>query len=537
MVPTPARIKPLPPATSALIAAGEIIHSPQDVLKELLENALDAASTSIVIEMSQGGLERLIVRDNGHGILAEDLSQAPLRYTTSKLQHVDELRGLLTYGFRGEALFSISAVSNFTLRSRPATQEQGHQIRLWSPQREWEEQDCAMNVGTEVYCEHLFAPMPVRRQFLKSARLESRRCVQTAMNVLLMHPHCQVRCLDQGSTQIHWPVAQNLLQRLTRAFQLPEQAWEIFEHECDRGVIKIWYCPDHTRGLEQYWYCHQRWFSDKALTRLAQQFFEQGMLIIDLAIGRDAIDVNYHPQKHEIDFVRKEGLMASLTDIFQATARQKERVLASSSRSIKAQSLAPQSQYTSTPQVREFLADQQGTQRQARANPLINLRRPEPTPPRAVVAHQPMKKSPTPVVEESGWVFLGKNHALYQGTERLLMIDPEKLGSSLCARQSQVALLLPIKLTEASEAFLSNWPCRLGHLQIEAAPKAWDRFWLVALFADFESQPWWYRRFYQGQSPLWGQLNDEQAVLNAAKESDSFIRDLPYEDCCERLAP
>lgn len=531
------RIKELPAATSALIAAGEIIHGPSDVLKELLENALDAGATKLTVELSQGGIEKIFVRDNGCGMVAEDLQYAPKRYTTSKIEHVDELKNLMTYGFRGEALFSISSVSNFTLRSRPHDQEYGYQIRLWSPLRQWEEKKYAMEPGTEVLCEHLFAPLPVRRQFLKSPRLEARRCLQTVINVLLMHPHCGAICFDQGMTQLNWSSSENFLQRFSKAFNTPNSDWTVIEHACDRGVLKIWYYPDSKKSLEQFWYCHRRWFSDKGLVRLAQQFFEEGLLIIDLEIHRASIDVNFHPQKREIDFMRKEGLIASLTDIFHTIKPKKdiflkEKVpsqLQSSGLSLLAESLSPLCKqrgqtYAGSPR--------QATERMASSvqEQSVAVGRQD------IFTQQIVKPKGFENKKESPWFFISRSKAFYDSGLGVMCFNPEKLGVYLSAQQGLQDLILPINVQPELADYLKAWSCRCHNNQIEAIPRLWDRFWMTAIVADFQATASWYRRFYQGLTgPVWEKLIDKENVATAFSKSQSLIKFMSYEEFGERL--
>lgn len=530
------RIKELPAATSALIAAGEIIHGPSDVLKELLENALDAGATKIVVELSQGGIEKILVRDNGCGILSDDLKYAPKRYTTSKLSHVDELKSLMTYGFRGEALFSISSVSNFTLRSRPQEQEFGYQLRLWSPLREWEQQKCAMASGTEVLCEHLFAPLPVRRQFLKSPRLEARRCFQTVTNILLMHPHCSVSCSDHGMTQINWPSSDNLVQRFSKVFNAPVLNWIFVEHACDRGVIKIWYYPDSTKALEQYWYCHRRWFADKSLMRLAQQFFEEGILVIDLEIHRASIDVNFHPQKHEIDFMRKEGLIASLTDIFHRVRPKKNSFIQE-----KVPLELPASGLTYSPMPLIELRDVQKipkleiTRQIQHKAASVGQDKSGSNLSNAMFLQQISKPSMPEHKSTSAWFFISRVLAFYDRGSDIIVFNPEKLGRYVSQQQILQDLILPINVQPELADYLRSWSCRCHNNQIEAIPRLWDRFWMTAIAADFRESAPWYRRFYQGLIPVWEKIADKQDIEVVITKSHSLINFMSYEEFGERL--
>jgi DNA mismatch repair protein MutL len=166
-----ARIQQLPPLVITKIAAGEVIERPASVVKELLENAVDAGSRRIDVEVDQGGTDRIRVVDDGCGILAEDLPLAFASHATSKLSHADDLFRITTLGFRGEALASIGGVAQVTLQSRPHDQSHGAEVGchggVLASSRAWNGAP-----GTCVEARHLFYNTPVRRKFLRSPAVE-----------------------------------------------------------------------------------------------------------------------------------------------------------------------------------------------------------------------------------------------------------------------------------------------------------------------------------------------------------------------------
>ena len=171
-----AKVLILPDRVANQIAAGEVIERPAAVVKELVENALDAGATRVVVEFAHAGQALIRVEDNGHGMSAQDARTALERHATSKIADAGDLDRLTTYGFRGEALPSIASVSRFTLQTREAGQESGTEIAV-NAGRLIHEKACGRPVGTRVEVEHLFEPVPARRKFLKSDRTESAHIV------------------------------------------------------------------------------------------------------------------------------------------------------------------------------------------------------------------------------------------------------------------------------------------------------------------------------------------------------------------------
>jgi uncharacterized membrane-anchored protein YhcB (DUF1043 family) len=243
-----------------------------------------------------------------------------MRHTTSKISTLEDLDQLTSYGFRGEALFTIASVCNFTLFSFPKEQSEGCALKIHSSNREPKVTPAAMQHGTEVVCEQLFAPIPVRRLFLKSPRLEMKRCEAMFKNILLIHPAIKARLIanDQLILNLKKHAEHDILSRLEELFGKDRLNWHFINHTFDMGTINVWYCPEHTRGLEQYWYYKKRWINEQHFHRFAQQFFPQGFLVVQLCLEHERIDVNAHPQKHTVGFARFESLLASLSDVFAA---------------------------------------------------------------------------------------------------------------------------------------------------------------------------------------------------------------------------
>jgi DNA mismatch repair protein MutL len=268
----------------------------------------------------QGGIEKISIKDNGVGIAKDDLALAIMRHTTSKIKTLNDLQGIKSYGFRGEALFTIASICNFTLRSFPKNQKNGYALTIHSANREPKITPVAIQHGTHILCEQLFAPVPVRRHFLKSPRLEAKRSENMFRNIFLIHPSIKARLLsnDQLVHNLKQHESNDIFGRIEEFFGKPRKEWLYIEHNIDMGRIHVWYHSIHTKGLEQYWYYEKRWVNDQHLNKLAQQYFPEGILIVQLCLDHEKIDVNAHPQKHTVSFAYIDSLLASLGDVFSS---------------------------------------------------------------------------------------------------------------------------------------------------------------------------------------------------------------------------
>lgn len=194
----------LPPAVAERIAAGEVIETPAAVVKELVENALDAGARQIAVDVRGGGLESLRVADDGCGIAANDVLLAFQRHATSKLRDLDDLLHVQTLGFRGEALPSIAAVADVTLHTATAEDAPGVSVRFRTGALLLQESRVRRR-GTTVTVRDLFAAYPARRRFLRTARVESQAIGQMVRRVALAHPHVAFTLTFDGHTSVHTP--------------------------------------------------------------------------------------------------------------------------------------------------------------------------------------------------------------------------------------------------------------------------------------------------------------------------------------------
>jgi DNA mismatch repair protein MutL len=313
-----ARIRQLPQNVITKIAAGEVIERPASVLKELLENSVDAGSTRIDVEVEQGGVELIRVADDGCGIAPEDLPLAFASHATSKLQTADDLFRIGTLGFRGEALASVGGVAQVTLQSRTAANACGSEIRCdggdLAPVRAW-----SGAPGTRIEVRHLFYNTPVRRKFLRTTTTEMGHLCEGFTRLALSHPTLHLTLRHNGKQVYEVPATATLPDRLGLFFGA-EVRDQLYIVEADQGPIGLHgYVADPAceRGNAkmQYLFVNGRWVRDRSLGHALQEAY-RGLLMtgryavafLFLELPPDEVDVNVHPTKSEVRFRNSHAL-------------------------------------------------------------------------------------------------------------------------------------------------------------------------------------------------------------------------------------
>jgi DNA mismatch repair protein MutL len=307
-----ARIHQLPTSVITKIAAGEVIERPASVVKELLENSLDAAATRIDIDVEDGGAELVRVVDNGGGIHADDLALAFSNHATSKLATADDLFCVRTMGFRGEALASIGGVAQVTLQSRAAGDATGAEVRceggaLTGP-RPWNGAP-----GTRIEVRHLFFNTPVRRKFLRGAATEIGHISETFTRVALARPGLHLTLRHNTRLVYEVPAATSLLDRIGLFFG-KEVRQALYAVDASHGPAHLYGFiadPGCDRGNPklQYLFLNGRWIRDRSLLHALQEGY-RGLLmtgryaiaLLFLDLPPDQVDVNVHPTKAEVRF-------------------------------------------------------------------------------------------------------------------------------------------------------------------------------------------------------------------------------------------
>ncbi|MDN8660897.1 DNA mismatch repair endonuclease MutL [Stenotrophomonas indicatrix] len=311
--PNPRPIRPLPEILINQIAAGEVVERPASVVKELVENAIDAGASRVDIELEEGGVRLIRIRDNGSGIAAEQLPLAVSRHATSKIANLDELEAVATLGFRGEALPSIASVSRFTLASRRAHDEHGSALQIEGG-KIGEVTPRAHAPGTTVEVRELFYNVPARRKFLRAERTELGHIEEWLRSLALARPDVELRVSHNGKASRRYKPGD-----LYSDVRLAETLGEDFANQAVRvdhssaGLrLHGWIAqPHYSRAStdQQYLYVNGRSVRDRSVAHAVKMAYgdvlyhgRQPAYVLFLELDPTRVDVNVHPAKHEVRF-------------------------------------------------------------------------------------------------------------------------------------------------------------------------------------------------------------------------------------------
>lgn len=312
------RIQQLTPQVVNKIAAGEVIERPASVVKELLENSIDALSTRIEVDIVEGGSELIRISDDGEGIHPDDLLLSVASHATSKIRNADDLFEVKTMGFRGEALASISEVSHFTIRTRQADAETGWELEVRGGELQ-PPRACGSPVGTTIEVRDLFFNTPVRRKFLKTSGTELGHICEQFTRIALANPRLHLVLRHNQRVVYELPAVDRLLDRL-RLFYGGELADQLIWVESEMQSYRIWGYAAHPSQSKssrkgQYLFLNGRWIQDRTLQHALSESYRgllmtgrQPIAYLFLEMPPEQVDVNVHPTKSEVRFRESQAL-------------------------------------------------------------------------------------------------------------------------------------------------------------------------------------------------------------------------------------
>jgi DNA mismatch repair protein MutL len=319
------KIKILPEILSNKIAAGEVVERPSSVVKELVENALDADSTRIIIEVEKGGRSLIRVSDNGSGMNRDDALLAPERYATSKIYKDEDLFAINTLGFRGEALPSIAAVSKFCLVTRDQTSQAGTEVVVEGGTIKKVSQVGAP-LGTMVTVRQLFFNMPARRKFLKTVNTEMGHIADTVSSMALGRPDIQFRLIHNSKVVKNWSATADEVGRVVDVLGKDiKNNLNKIEFTSDFLTVQGWISsPRITRSTSRgiYLYVNQRFVRNRVIQHALFQGYGSRLMkgqfplaVVFIHVPCNQLDVNVHPTKHEVKFERQKKIHDAVTGV------------------------------------------------------------------------------------------------------------------------------------------------------------------------------------------------------------------------------
>jgi len=337
-------IKLLDPGVIAQIAAGEVVERPASVIKELIENSLDAGATQIAVETKSGGIELMRVTDNGSGIPAAEVQLAFERHATSKINGLEDLNTIGTLGFRGEALASIAAVAETELLTRAEDDPVGTRLTL-ADGTVTGSSGQARARGTTITVTHLFRKVPARLKFLKSTQTENSHIANIITQYALAYPEVRFTLSADGKQSIHTPGNGRLADSIAEIYG-PKAAAEMLEVSSEetrwesgvtrtvsvKGMVGAPAVGRSNRGYLSF-FVNRRWVNSRMLTRAVEEAY-RGLLmqdrhpvaVIDIAVALGDVDVNIHPTKTEVKFANESMIFTAVQKAVRRTLVQQTPV-------------------------------------------------------------------------------------------------------------------------------------------------------------------------------------------------------------------
>ena len=308
--------------TISKIAAGEVIERPASVIKEMLENSIDAKATNITIEIKNGGISYIKITDNGKGIAQDDFDMAFERHATSKIRHAQDITNVTSMGFRGEALASIAAISNVELVSKTEEQETGYKM-IVEGGKILEKEEIGCQTGTTITVQNLFFNTPVRYKFLKKDYTETGYIEDVVEKIALVNPEISFKLINDGKT---------ILQTSGNG-DLKSVIYSIYGKDVAQGIIEVNYDYDdikisgvigkpeiaRSNRSNQIFFVNKRYIKDKILTAATEQAYKGlidggkfAFVVLNLQMSPSKVDVNVHPSKLEVRFQEESKIFQAI---------------------------------------------------------------------------------------------------------------------------------------------------------------------------------------------------------------------------------
>lgn len=324
-------IQILPPNLRDQIAAGEVVERPASLVKELVENAVDAGATEIEILVKSGGKELIEIQDNGKGMNRQDAELSVERYATSKISKIEDLYDIHTFGFRGEALASIASVSDFVLKTKINENLSGIKVQVKGGKK-YKTQEVGAKNGTKVTIKDLFFNLPARLKFLKADATENNYILKTIQNFAIIHPEIAFRYTNNKKTVLDLKAEENSVsgrkKRLEKLFR-KEMIAQMKPVDLNLGYLKIsgftisQSYPQSNRNY-QYAFVNQRSVEDRTIKASVNEAYQnlipRGVFpayFLFIQIAPDLVDVNVHPRKTEVKFLKQQEIYLGVKKAIQ----------------------------------------------------------------------------------------------------------------------------------------------------------------------------------------------------------------------------
>jgi len=311
------------------IAAGEVIERPASVVKELVDNAIDAEATEITVKVKNGGIDYIEVTDNGSGIPQKDLPEIFKAHTTSKISNIEDLNDLLSLGFRGEALSTILAVSNVKMVSKYG-EETANEI-LFSTPEDYKIKKAAKESGTTVIVENIFGNIPARKKFLKTPQTEYKKILDILLPYFVVNPQISFVLIKDGKEKFNLPA----IKKGNKGEITKERLEEIWKQEMVKDMLPIFFDGNGIqisglvghpnshikRTKDQYIFVNNRNIWDNGIARAIYEGFDRYIphgekipFAVNIQVKPELVDVNVHPQKHEVRFLNPYRIYSAITN-------------------------------------------------------------------------------------------------------------------------------------------------------------------------------------------------------------------------------